>query len=130
MHFSVLAVAACLLSLASALPAPASKNVDVHAQEENSTRPFLVLQVNDDGWMDANLIQLWQELTNAGIKSVISAPPNDVTGVGGKEEDPKPLGDEGCQYESCAPNSPAHGGIASEPAINVSGKKNSITCIG
>jgi hypothetical protein len=108
-----------LLSLAAGLPAPAPKNVQV--REENHARPSLVLQTNDDGWLDVNIRTLYYNLTDAGVHSIISAPPNDPKGPGSKEADPKRFGSEGCIYESCPPFSPTTGMYTSEPAFNVNG---------
>ena len=70
--------------------------------------------------MDVNIIQLYQNLTDAGVHSIISAPPNQIKGAGSKEEEPKPLEKDGCDYQSCPPFSPATGVYTSYPAFNVS----------
>ena len=96
MHLQIFAVVALTVSLACGLPAPASGNIQDPAE---NNRPFLVLRTNDGGSGDVNMIQLYYNLTKAGVRSIISAPPKTTAdGNSRKEDDPRPLGDKGCDY--------------------------------
>lgn len=78
-----------------------------------------VVQSNDDGWAEINIRETYNSLSAAGYDSFISAPAENQSGTGSRDEEPEEVGDEGCQFGSCPPNSPAIGRNETEPRFNV-----------
>ncbi|GIZ48575.1 hypothetical protein CKM354_001162900 [Cercospora kikuchii] len=77
-----------------------------------------VVQSNDDGWAEINIRETYNSLSAAGYDSFISAPAENQSGTGSRDEEPEEVGDEGCQFGSCPPNSPPIGRNESEPRFN------------
>ncbi|KXS94289.1 hypothetical protein AC578_6792 [Pseudocercospora eumusae] len=77
-----------------------------------------IIQSNDDGWAEINIRELYSQLTNAGFSSIISAPADNESGTGSADTPPTPVGKNGCEFLSCAPNSPPTGKNESMPRWN------------
>lgn len=75
---------------------------------------------NDDGWAEINIRELYNSLTKAGFKSIISAPAENKSGTGSRDEEPKEVGSSGCEFASCSAGSPPYGRNESMPQFNVS----------
>ncbi|KAF2211342.1 hypothetical protein CERZMDRAFT_43394 [Cercospora zeae-maydis SCOH1-5] len=82
------------------------------------TNAINILQSNDDGWAERNIRSAFTALTAAGFASIISAPAENQSGTSSRDAEPEDLGSQGCQFQSCPPNSPAIGRNASEPRFN------------
>lgn len=80
---------------------------------------FNVVLSNDDGWAVSEVRSFYSALTSAGFDTILSAPAEGRSGTSSKDEPPTEVGDEGCQFDSCPPNSPATGRNASDPKLNV-----------
>ncbi|PLB49830.1 acid phosphatase precursor [Aspergillus steynii IBT 23096] len=76
-----------------------------------------IVSSNDDGWAESNVRALHSALTDAGHTVVLSAPAENKSGSGSKDEDPVALTDP-CQYNSCPAGSPATGYNESSPELN------------
>ncbi|EME81301.1 uncharacterized protein MYCFIDRAFT_81372 [Pseudocercospora fijiensis CIRAD86] len=79
-----------------------------------------ILQSNDDGWAEINIRELYNSLTTCGanFSSIISAPAENESGTGSADTPPTQVGDKGCEFQSCPPNSPPTGKNESEPRWN------------
>ncbi|KAL5360602.1 survival protein sure-like phosphatase/nucleotidase [Aspergillus floccosus] len=75
-----------------------------------------IVSSNDDGWAEKNIRTLYDSLTAAGHEVVISAPAENQSGTGSRDEPPTNR-TEPCDFNSCPPG-PAYGYNASEPHWN------------
>ncbi|PGH17603.1 5'/3'-nucleotidase SurE [Helicocarpus griseus UAMH5409] len=76
-----------------------------------------IISSNDDGWAEINIRTFYNALTSAGHDVVISAPADNQSGTGSRDEEPSELEDP-CQFNSCPAGSPAVGFNQSEPRFN------------
>ncbi|THC89367.1 hypothetical protein EYZ11_011191 [Aspergillus tanneri] len=76
-----------------------------------------IVTSNDDGWAESNLRASYNSLTSAGHSVILSAPAENKSGSGSRDEPPIPL-IEPCEYDSCPADSPATGFNASNSHLN------------
>ncbi|KAJ5354929.1 hypothetical protein N7541_005973 [Penicillium brevicompactum] len=75
-----------------------------------------IVSSNDDGWAEVNIRALFESLGDAGHSVVVSAPAENQSGTGSRQETPSTL-TEPCEFDSCPSGSPAVGYNASEPRL-------------
>ncbi|KAH8673543.1 survival protein sure-likephosphatase/nucleotidase-like protein [Xylariales sp. PMI_506] len=76
-----------------------------------------VLQSNDDGWAELYLRSLNEALNDAGHDVVLSAPADNKSGTGSRDEVPTPRR-EPCQYNSCSAGSGPVGSNVTDSRLN------------
>ncbi|OTB05367.1 hypothetical protein M426DRAFT_319907 [Hypoxylon sp. CI-4A] len=95
----------------------------MRAQSILSVLPILgaqgarILQSNDDGWAELYIRSLNQALNDAGHDVVLSAPADNGSGSGSRDEEPSARTDP-CEYDSCPANSGPTGTNATNPRLN------------
>ncbi|KXT07937.1 hypothetical protein AC579_6062 [Pseudocercospora musae] len=77
-----------------------------------------IIQSNDDGWAEINIRELYNQLTSSGFSTIISAPAENESGTGSADTPPTQVGENGCEFLSCPPNSPPTGKNESMPRWN------------
>jgi hypothetical protein len=77
-----------------------------------------IVQSNDDGWAEINLRTFFDVLNAAGHQVILSGPADNQSGIGSSDREPKVVGEKGCEFDSCAPGSPAVGANASDNRLN------------
>nr|POE93379.1 acid phosphatase [Quercus suber] len=77
-----------------------------------------VVLSNDDGWAEINIREFHNSMSQAGLCSFISAPAENQSGTGSSDATPSTVGDDGCEFGSCAAGSPPFGNNASMPLFN------------
>ncbi|KAL4804133.1 survival protein sure-like phosphatase/nucleotidase [Aspergillus unguis] len=76
-----------------------------------------IISSNDDGWAEINIRSLYSALTSAGHSVVVSAPAENQSGTGSRDETPSNRTDA-CQFDSCPANSGAYGANETDPNLN------------
>ncbi|KAK7440035.1 hypothetical protein VKT23_017286 [Stygiomarasmius scandens] len=76
-----------------------------------------ILLTDDDGWASAMIRAQYNALKAAGHNVILSAPARDQSGTGSSSAAPGPLS-KPCEFNTCAPGSPAVGFDASDTRIN------------
>ncbi|KAI9376108.1 survival protein sure-like phosphatase/nucleotidase [Aspergillus egyptiacus] len=76
-----------------------------------------IISSNDDGWAEANIRLIFQALAADDHSVVLSAPADNRSGSGSRDETPSAR-TEPCQYDSCAANSGPYGHNETDPRLN------------
>ncbi|KAH7354984.1 survival protein sure-like phosphatase/nucleotidase [Rhexocercosporidium sp. MPI-PUGE-AT-0058] len=76
-----------------------------------------IIMSNDDGWAEINLRTFYNTLKNAGESPVVSAPAENKSGTGSLDGEADVV-EDGCEFNSCPPGSPAVGFNSSDPRLN------------
>lgn len=83
-----------------------------------SVQAIRIVLSNDDGWAAKTVRVFYDTLTAAGQNVVLSAPAENQSGRSSLDAPPKQVDGDGCQYQSCPPNSPPTGADPTNPRIN------------
>ncbi|KAL3484175.1 acid phosphatase precursor [Aspergillus germanicus] len=76
-----------------------------------------IVSSNDDGWAEVNIRSIYSALTSAGHSVVVSAPAENKSGSGSRDEEPTDR-TEACEFDSCPANSGPTGSNATDPRLN------------
>ncbi|KAG4424649.1 hypothetical protein IFR04_002182 [Cadophora malorum] len=76
-----------------------------------------IIMSNDDGWAEINLRTFYDTLVDAGESPVVSAPAENKSGTGSLDGEADEV-EDGCEFDSCPPGSPAVGFNSSDPRLN------------
>ncbi|KAL2070566.1 hypothetical protein VTL71DRAFT_13592 [Oculimacula yallundae] len=109
------------LLFASIFPSMVDSN-DINKAQINFILPTLahgsnIIMSNDDGWAEVNLRAFYNTLKDAGESPVVSAPAKNKSGTGSLDGEAEEV-EDGCEFGSCPPGSPAIGYNSSDPRLN------------
>ncbi|KAL2812711.1 sure-like protein [Aspergillus granulosus] len=76
-----------------------------------------IVSSNDDGWAEVNIRSLYSALTSSGHSVVLSAPAENRSGSGSRDETPTDR-TEACEFDSCPANSGPYGHNETDPRLN------------
>lgn len=76
-----------------------------------------IISSNDDGWAEVNIRSLYSALASAGHSVIVSAPAENQSGTGSRDETPEDRTDA-CEFDSCPENSGPYGANETDPNLN------------
>ncbi|KAL2869073.1 5'/3'-nucleotidase SurE [Aspergillus lucknowensis] len=80
-------------------------------------RAINIVSSNDDGWAEANIRSIYNALTSGGHSVVLSAPAENKSGSGSRDETPSDR-TEPCEFDSCPANSGPYGFNETDTRLN------------
>ncbi|KAL5337201.1 survival protein sure-like phosphatase/nucleotidase [Aspergillus crustosus] len=81
------------------------------------TQAINIVSSNDDGWAEVNIRSLYNALGAAGHSVVVSAPAENQSGTGSRDETPSSR-TEPCEFDSCPADSGAYGANETDTRLN------------